>query len=103
MPPNIFGDTPFYGAVGWVTLAYIFVVAVFPWIGGRRSGPRGVMTSTAIALLVLGVLCCLLILQCKVGFCGHGAMILVPLLALAGIAGVLTIISAALAWYQWRK
>jgi hypothetical protein len=61
------------------------------------------MNRTAIAVLVLGVLCCLLILQCKVGFCGHGAMVLVPLLALAGIAGVVTLISAALAYVQWRR
>lgn len=100
---NIFGDTPLSGAIGWVTLAYILVVAVLPWLGGRRNGPQGVLVRTAAALLVLGFLCALVVLQCHVGVCGHGAMVLFPLLVLAAIAGVVTVVSAALAMRQLRN
>jgi len=100
---NIFGDTPFHGAIGWITLAYILLVAVLPWLGGRRNGTFGVLVRTAAALTVLGLLCALVVLQCQVAYCGHGAMVLVPLLALAAVAGVLTVISAALAYVQWRR
>jgi hypothetical protein len=100
---NIFSDTPLNGAVAWVTLVYILFVAVVPWLGGRHNGPQGVLVRTAAAVLVLGLLCALVVLQCNVGYCGHGAMVLPALLALAGIAGVVTIFSAALALYQWRK
>lgn len=100
---NIFSDTPLNGLIAWITLAYILFVAVIPWLGGRHNGPVGVLVRTAAALLVLGFLCALVVLQCNVGYCGHGAMVLPALLALAGMAGLVTILSAALASYQWRK
>ena len=100
---NIFADTPFSGAIGWTTLAYIMFVAVLPWLGGRRNGPQGVLVRTAAALLVLGFLCALVVLQCQVAYCGHGAVVLFPLLALAAIAAVATVVSAAIAFHQWRK
>ena len=58
---------------------------------------------TAAALLILGFLSALVVLQCNVGYCGHGAMVLPALLMLAGMAGVVTIASAGLAFYQWRN
>ena len=100
---NIFSDTPLQGAIAWITLAYILFVAVIPWLGGRRNGPQGVLVRTAAALLLLGFLSALVVLQCNVGYCGHGAMVLPALLMLAGMAGVVTIVSAGLAFYQWRK
>ena len=100
---NIFADTPLSGAIGWATLAYIMFVAVIPWLGGRRAGGTGVLVRTAAALLVLGLMCALVVLQCEVGYCGHGAIVLFPLLALAAFAGVVTVVSAALAYWQWRR
>lgn len=100
---NIFDDTPLHGAIAWITLAYILLVGVIPWLGGRRNGPQGVLVRTAAALMVLGLLSSLVVLQCFVGYCGHGAMVLPALLVLAAMAGVVTLLSAGLAFYQWRK
>lgn len=100
---NIFGDTPLHGAIAWITLVYILFVPVIPWLGGHRNGAHGVLVRTAAALLVLGFLAALVVLQCNVGYCGHGAMVLPALVMLAGMAGVVTVLSAALAYYQWRR
>src|SRR5262245_18242617 len=100
---NIFSDTPFSGAIGWATLVYILFVAVLPWVGGRHNGAPGVLVRTAAALLVLGLLCAMVVLQCEVGYCVHGAMVLYALLGLAAIAAIVTVISGAPAYLQWRK
>lgn len=100
---NIFDDTPLHGAVAWVTLAYILFVAVIPWLGGRRNGAHGVLVRTAAALLILGFLGALVLLQCNVGYCGHGAIVLPALVGLGAIAGVVTVLSAAIAYHQWRR
>lgn len=99
---NIFSDTPLYGAIGWITLIYILFVAALPWTAGPRSGTRTVLVRTVGALLGLGILSSAVILQCEVGYCGHGAMVLPALLALAGIAAGVTLLSAGIAWGRWR-
>ena len=100
---NIFSDTPFYGVLSWITLIYILFVGVLPWTGGPQRGTRGVLVRTGTALLVLTALCVLVLAQCSIGYCGHGAMVLPALVALGAVAGAITLISAALAWYQWRR
>ncbi|HWB46641.1 MAG TPA: hypothetical protein VG900_14470 [Hyphomicrobiaceae bacterium] len=99
---NIFSDTPLHGAIAWATLAYILIVAAVPWTAGRGGGGRPVLVRTAAALVGLGILSSAVILQCEVGYCGHGAMILPALLALAGVAAVVTVLSAAVAWVRSR-
>jgi hypothetical protein len=99
---NVFSDTPLHGAIAWITLIYILFVAALPWTAGPGSGARAVLVRTVGALLGLAMLSSATMLQCAVGYCGHGAIVLPALIGLAGFAGAVTLVSGGIAWLRWR-
>ena len=76
---------------------------VVPWLFRTRSGRRGIWLSTGFVLVTLFFFPFLFLSACDATNCGQGAIAIFLLGPIWIVSAVLTVVSAALASYGWRR
>ena len=80
-----------------------FGFPVVPWLVGARWGRRGVWLSTGFVIVILCSFTPLFFAACVAASCGQGAIAIFVLGPIWIGSGLLTLISAAFAYYKFVR
>ena len=92
-----------FDAVMYLTLVLSFGFPAVPWLFGARWGRRGIWLSSGLVVVILCFFPLLFEAACIASSCGQGAIAIFVLGPIWIGSGLLTLISAAFAYYKFVR